>query len=143
MSDKKNGNCLCGAVKFAAEIPNLEVGTCHCGMCRRWSGGIFLAVGFKGDIEIDDDSNLNFFHSSDWGERGFCNKCGSNLFWRTQDKSHGVVSVQALEEADEATLSSEIFIDKKPDYYSFSQETKQMSEAQVMAIFAPAEGGEQ
>lgn len=142
MSSNKTGNCLCGAVSFKADVPNLEVGACHCSMCRKWSGGIFLAVGFQGEIEIEDASSLSYFQSSQWGERGFCNKCGTTLFWRTQDKSHGVVSVQALDDTQEATLNGEIFIDKKPDYYSFSQDTKQMTETEVMAMFAPAEGGE-
>jgi hypothetical protein len=32
------------------------------------------------------------------------------------------------------SFTSQIFIDKKPDYYAFSNETKTMTEADVMAM---------
>ena len=38
------GSCLCGAVTFTAtELPD-ETGACHCQMCRKHSGGVFLGM---------------------------------------------------------------------------------------------------
>lgn len=42
------------------------------------------------DIEMDSlkflkDQNLSIYASSDWAERGFCNHCGTVLFWRMKD----------------------------------------------------------
>ena len=33
------GRCLCGKVTFTAEGVEPHSHACHCGMCRRWSGG--------------------------------------------------------------------------------------------------------
>ncbi len=38
------GQCLCGAVKFTARDVPHQVGTCHCGQCRRWASGPYFAV---------------------------------------------------------------------------------------------------
>ena len=46
MSDtvKASGHCLCGAVKISASQASKSIGACHCGMCRRWTGGPWLAL---------------------------------------------------------------------------------------------------
>ena len=41
---RQAGQCLCGAVRFDAVIARAEMGACHCAMCRRWTGGVFLSV---------------------------------------------------------------------------------------------------
>ena len=43
-SKKASGSCLCEAVKIEASAMNTELGVCHCGMCRKWSAGPYLAV---------------------------------------------------------------------------------------------------
>jgi len=37
---------------------------------------------------------------------------------------------------DNVTFTSEIFIDEKPDYFSFANDTKKMTGAEVFAMFA-------
>ena len=39
------GKCLCGAVRFEADNVETRIHSCHCGMCRSWSGGPLLAAG--------------------------------------------------------------------------------------------------
>ena len=129
--------CMCGAVTFKAKLKNNEVGACHCSMCRQWSGGVFFAVYYDGALEFTDKDALGIYKSSDWGERGFCTKCGSSLFWRMQDETFGVVSAQSVKDLNKPVLNGEIFIDDKPDYYNFSEDTQKMTGAQVMAMFAP------
>ena len=130
-------SCLCGAVTFKAALKNEEVGACHCSMCRQWSGGVFLAIGYEGTLVFEDTDALGVYKSSDWGERGFCTRCGSSLFWRTHDESHGVVSAQAVSALASPALTGEIFVDSKPDYYNFREDTRKMTGAEVMAMFAP------
>ncbi|MGE3712867.1 MAG: GFA family protein, partial [Hyphomicrobiaceae bacterium] len=111
MTDSNHSaRCLCGGVRFNASLKSSEVAVCHCGMCRRWSGGTFMCVEFEGALDIDPDSepHLGVFQSSGWGERGFCRTCGSSLFWRMQDGSFGAVSVQAIEHTGEASLTTEM-----------------------------------
>ena len=63
----KSGQCLCGAVKFTASPKKNEMGVCHCGMCRRWTGGTFMAVSCGAEVKVEDDSQLGVYTSSDWG----------------------------------------------------------------------------
>lgn len=130
------GGCLCGAVRFEAVPKNLEVGACHCGMCRRWSGGVFLVVDCGANIKFENEDNIEKYKSSEWGERGFCKKCGTSLFWKMQDKGQYYLSAAALDNQDRLNFSHEIFVDEKPDYYSFANETHKMTGAEVFAAFA-------
>ena len=132
-----SGHCLCGAIRFHATPKNLEMGACHCAMCRRWSGGVFMAVDCSGALKIEDESALGVYKSSQWGERCFCKTCGSSLFWRMQDGSHISVAVQAFDDAARFAFTSEIFIDEKPATYAFANSTKTMTGAEVFAAFAP------
>ena len=139
MSNTQKASCLCGAVKFQATPEKLEMGVCHCSMCRKWSGGTFMAVSCK-DVSFEDAGNLKVYQSSQWGERVFCEKCGSTLMWRMQDKSHSVVSAQAFDDPSVFEFTGQIFVDEKPDNYEFSNKTNNMTAAEVMAMFAPKEG---
>ncbi len=132
MSDELVGGCLCGAVRFTAVPLNDEMGVCHCGMCRRWSGGLFMAVEC-GTLAIDDETAVSVYRSSDYGERLFCRTCGSSLFWRMQDGSHIVVSLHALDDPSRFRFTNEIFIDEKPAAYAFANDTKKMTGAEFVA----------
>ena len=76
---RKTGGCLCGAVKFEAEMEDLSFGACHCGMCRRWVGGPFLAKEAETVTVTDGADELNAYRSSDWAERVSCASCGSRV----------------------------------------------------------------
>jgi len=134
---EKQGQCLCGAVKFRADIKSNDIGVCHCSMCRRWSGGVMFAVEFAGDLKFDDNAALGLYESSDWGERGFCKNCGTSLFWRMRGGGHGVVTRNALVDPDDGHLTHEIFIDDKPAFYNFAETTQKMTGAEIFAMFAP------
>jgi len=80
---QKSGSCLCGAVTYQIEDAPAECGACHCGMCRRWSGGVYLGLHVPaGKATFTGEDRLTIYRSSDWAERGFCSTCGSNLFYR-------------------------------------------------------------
>ncbi|WP_029057167.1 GFA family protein [Stappia stellulata] len=137
MADERlQGGCLCGAVRFSALPETREMGVCHCSMCRRWSGGIFMAVACN-DVAMAEGSVPGVYGSSEYGERVFCERCGSSLMWRMRDGSHSSVSAQAFDDPTVFTFTSEIFIDEKPDNYSFADSTQKMTGAEVFALFAP------
>ncbi|MCR9134896.1 MAG: GFA family protein [Alphaproteobacteria bacterium] len=136
---RRTGQCLCGAVRFTAVPSKMETGVCHCNMCRRWTAGPFFAVDCGDSLVFDAQDDLEIFRSSDWGERGFCRKCGTPLLWQLHDKTHVSVSLTAFDEIDDMVFTSEIFIDEKPDIYTFANETKKMTGAQVFALFTDAQ----
>lgn len=135
---RQAGQCLCGAVRFDAIIADATMGACHCAMCRRWSGGVFLSVACT-DITFADPDALGVYASSDWGERGFCKGCGSSLLWRSKDGAHLAVSIQAFADPGAFPFATQIFIEEKPASYHFRESTRDMTGAQVFAAFAPGQ----
>jgi hypothetical protein len=130
------GQCLCGKAHFEVEILNKEVHVCHCSMCRRQTSGILMSVDIKPEtLKIKDDSFVSVFDSSEWGERGFCNVCGTSLFWRLKNNEYANVNVFALDvPMDEFKLVTEIYIDHKPSFYAFTNYTQKLTEADVIAL---------
>lgn len=142
----RTGSCLCGAVSFTVKSDISQAGACHCGMCRKWSGGIYIGIQVApDDIEFHGVENITEFASSDWAERGFCNICGSALFYRvTAPGPHeGTyhIGMGGLDDTRGIHLTEEIFSDLKPDGYAFSGDLKRMTEAQVLAMFAQLSEG--
>lgn len=140
----KSGSCLCGAVRFTLSSAPDHTGACHCSMCRKWSGGVFLGVqAAPGTMTIEGQDNIATYPSSGWAERAFCKTCGSSLFYRvTAPGPHqGVchVGLGTLDDPSGITLTDEIFIDEKPSGYSFAGDTGKMTGAEVFAMFAPPE----
>ena len=129
--ERLSGRCLCGAITFAVDANGGTVSACHCKMFRRWSGGVLLALQSSNALQIDGEEHLAVYRSSQWGERCFCQNCGSNLFWRTQALEHVSVMAGAINEEDQPTLMSQVFIDKKPGYFSFANQTTMEIEADI------------
>ena len=93
---------------------------------------------YRKDVTLYGDEHIGRIRSSDWAERGFCNKCGSNLYYHIIDSaeyqiSAGVFDHQSLLQM----LSLQVVTDSKPHYYEFSNKTKMMTAADVLAEFAP------
>jgi len=139
MSDlmSAQGACLCGAVTISTSTLNQNVGACHCGMCRKWGGGPLLAVDCGQEFKIEGKELVNVFSSSDWAERGFCSKCGTHLFYRLKEPSQYIVPVGIFDKVKNLNFDHQIFIDEKPDFYTFSNETKNMTGAEVFEMYAP------
>ena len=67
-------------------MPSKWVAHCHCTLCQRSSGAAFVTwVGLAdANAAIADAEGLLRWHaSSSRGERGFCMRCGSTLFFRS------------------------------------------------------------
>ncbi|XSG82576.1 MAG: GFA family protein [Methyloligella sp. ZOD6] len=129
------GHCLCGAVRFSAEVSKKEIGCCHCSMCRRWGGGPVLSVMADGPPRFDDETALGVYRSSEWGERLFCKICGSSILWRSVDGRFQSVPAALLDGLEDFAFTTEIFVDEKPAYYSFAGDRTRMTGAEVMAAF--------
>ncbi|MFV0335492.1 MAG: GFA family protein [Tropicimonas sp.] len=142
MGERLAGRCLCGACTFTAE-PAKEAGICHCSMCRRWSGGMFMGVDCGSSLEFAEGAPVVAYRSSEWGRRLFCGQCGSTLAWQMADGSHSHVSMQSFDDPGAFIVASEIFIDEKPANYALANQTTKMTGAEVLAMFAAQPGGDQ
>lgn len=110
-----SGGCLCGAVRFAADLPEKWCAHCHCGMCRRQHGAGYVTwVGFhSGQVHIEDPgSALQWHESSPGARRGFCRTCGSSLFFESQKwagETH--VALGCIDEPHRFTPTAHAFYD--------------------------------
>jgi hypothetical protein len=129
------GSCLCGAVNISTSISD-RVAACHCSMCRQWGGGPLLAVECEGDVSFEGEENIGIYQSSEWAERGFCKKCGSHLFYKYKPNNQYYMPVGIFDKTEGLIFDSQIFIDEKPEYYCFANETKNMTGAEVLEQFA-------
>ncbi len=82
MSAALTGRCLCGAVEItAAGAHDPRPGACHCRMCQRWSGGLFLCFEAE-SAAVSVAGEVARFASSAFAERAFCPRCGTHLWMR-------------------------------------------------------------
>jgi hypothetical protein len=131
------GSCLCGAVKVSTISMNHHVAACHCRMCRKWGGGALLAVECGSDISFEGEENIGIYQSSEWAERGFCIKCGGHLFYRLKQNYQYYIPVGIFDNSEGLVFAHQVFIDEKPEYYSFANETKNMTGEELLAQFEP------
>lgn len=130
------GSCLCGAVRITGTAKEPTVGACHCDMCRRWSSGPFFEVSCD-RVEFRGEDKITKIRSSDWAERAFCKICGSNLFYHIIDSNEFQIAAGLFDDQSELRLALQVFIDKKPPFYTLADKTKTMTGKEVYAAFAP------
>ena len=139
---KRTGSCLCGDVKITAQAASLHVGACHCDMCRRWGGGPFIEIDCGDAVSFDGESSISIYDSSAWAERGFCKRCGTHLFYRIKQHHQHMLPAGLIDDQSNLHFEMQVFIDHKPAYYTFADDTKTMTETQVFEMFGGDSDGE-
>ncbi len=116
------GQCLCGDVRYQIDGPVGPPHACHCAQCLRQSGHFAVSADVKrADFSLIEERGLKWFISSDFARRGFCQTCGSALFWDGGDDKI-YISVGSLDQPTGLRLASHIFVDEKADYYEIEDE---------------------
>lgn len=135
MAQKHTGRCLCGAVTLSAEIEENHYHICHCDTCRKWNSGPQFAVNAGADVAWTGEEQIGLYSSSDWAERGFCQQCGTHLFYRLKEPRMYFLSLALLDNTDGFTMAAQLCIDNKPEHYAFANQCHMMSEAELQAQF--------
>ena len=112
MTDQLSGHCLCGAVTITvAGAHDPQPGACHCRMCQRWSGGLFLS--FEADAAgVTVSGPISRYASSSFSERAFCAVCGSHLWMRDFGDATYELMPGLFDAAVNWPLRSEIYTDR-------------------------------
>jgi hypothetical protein len=135
-SVKANGGCLCGAVSIETSQLGTDAGACHCDICRKWGGGPLFALSSGDDLRIEGRDKVSVYESTPWAERGFCSACGTHLFIRVKQSGRYILPAGLFSAEAALRFDHQIFIDKKPSYYSFSGRTKTLTGEEVFAQHA-------
>ncbi len=118
------GSCLCGAIGYSIEGEVDDVVVCHCGQCQKTSGYQVAATRVaESKVTISDPEHLlTWFRSSDIAQRGFCGRCGSQLFWKRD--WHEKISIHAGSIDGETGLKvkAHIYTDDAGDYYALPED---------------------
>ncbi len=101
------GGCQCGAVRYALFAPPTRAGVCHCRMCQKAVGGPFTTWA---NVPMADFAwtrgTPGRFRSSSAAERGFCQDCGTPLFFAYIRRPGSIsMSVGSLDTPEAVTLS--------------------------------------
>ncbi len=92
-----------------------------------------MAVRFEQGVTFDADETLTWFASSDVGERGFCSRCGSSLFWRAPGAGNDVaINASAFPEDCGHRMHEHIWVDDQPGWYAFADDTPRRTAADVL-----------
>jgi len=96
MTDSHKGTCFCGAVEIEASGQPVEMGYCHCGSCRAYSGAPVTAFVLWRDANVRVTKGaelLGQFNKKGMSNRRFCSRCGGHLL--TEHPGFGFTDVQA------------------------------------------------
>ena len=113
------GHCLCGNIQFETEATPKGVSMCHCGQCRRQSGGIWSSA-YVHNEDLIIRGEVRWYASSAQARRGFCGDCGSFLFWKALDEDTTSFALGAVSNPTGLVLEKHIFVADKGDYYDIA-----------------------
>ena len=129
-------SCLCGHVRITASKVNPKYSVCHCATCRTWGGAPFFAVQCGTDVTIEGSEDVKIYGSSKWASRGFCSNCGTHLFCQFKETGDYNMPVGLFPNLKDLEMDMQYFSDQRPDYYQFSNNTKEMTSEEIQAYFA-------
>ncbi len=138
-NSEMKGACLCGGVQIVAQQAQHKVGACHCATCRKWAGGPFMGIDCGSEVSFEGKQHISVFDSSEWAERAFCSKCGTHVYYRLKDNNQYIMPVGLFANRADLVFDHQVFIDQKPGYYSFAEDTKNLTGVEMFAQFAPPE----
>ena len=95
-----------------------------------------LAVDCGRTVYFDGEENIACFASSDWAERGFCNQCGTHLFYHMKSNDQYIMPAGLFDGMASLAFDHQIFIDEKPANYDFANKTHNMTGEEVFAAFS-------
>ncbi len=135
MTDEKNvafGGCLCGAVRYEINGPLRDVVNCHCSMCQRLHGTFGPhSKALKVNITITKSNGLAWYKTSDVARRGFCQQCGSSLFWEPFGLEATGIIAGSLDGPTGLKTMGHIFVGEKSDFYEITDGLPQFKGSSV------------
>ncbi len=116
MSNKYQGSCLCGEVKFELSGDFQSFFLCHCTRCQKDTGSAHAANLFaeantltwlQGESDVKTYQHLNSMHA-----KSFCQKCGSALPTIAESINSVVVPAGSLDSPISIEPTAKIFVSR-------------------------------
>jgi hypothetical protein len=74
------------------------------------------------------DETLRWFQSSENADRGFCSRCGGNLFWKQTGSPDIYITAGTLDKPTDIKIAQHIYVASKSDYYDIADGLPQNDE---------------
>lgn len=127
------GGCLCGAVSITLNSAHREVDVCHCSMCAKWGGTMYAGIETDSFTVTGEDS-IATYDSSDWAERAFCSRCGSNLWFKLKPTGARSFLTGLFDNLPPGLpIKHQIFIDEKQDWFDLAQDSPMKTGPEIIA----------
>ncbi len=134
------GGCLCGQVRYQAEVFLDNGYICHCTVCQRSTGQpAEITVIVKAGTLKYEGEEPKYYRSSSGGKRGFCANCGSRIVWQAvepEDDWLTNVTVGSLDRPAEARVSRHIYADTQLPWYHVCEDLPKLTEADTDMLIA-------
>ncbi len=113
MTEPVTGHCLCKRVSVRVSACERRLGACHCRMCQRWSGALFVCFSAPPEA-VTVAGEVARYASSSFAERAFCPRCGSHLWMCDTDRADAPYELMPglFDAALGWPLGSEIYADR-------------------------------
>ncbi|MNF24435.1 Glutathione-dependent formaldehyde-activating enzyme [compost metagenome] len=122
MNDRHSGGCLCGGVTYVVVGALRDIIACHCEQCRRSSGHFVAATACrKVNFTLTNQASLKWFSCIAGFRRGFCQECGSSLFFEEQDGERMSIAAGSLDRPQGLRIAAHIYAAEAGDYYSLDE----------------------
>ena len=92
------GGCMCGRVRYRAEINDDKAYLCHCRMCQRASGGVSIPFKNLPKNAVRWEREPDYYASSPIARRGYCRECGTSLSFEFPDSENVDVTIGSFDE---------------------------------------------
>ena len=76
------------------------------------------------NLRLETSETLQWYRSSETAERGFCNRCGGNLFWKPAGRETISITAGTLDQPTGLKLRENIYTEFAGDYYAIPAVTK-------------------
>ncbi len=125
------GSCLCGAIRYAIDVPVTELRACHCIHCQRASGanGSINAVVPSAAFAITEGAPKRYASAAASGRtlyRYFCGDCGSPIYsQRATDPGTVVVRSGTFDNVEGMRITANIWTRSARPWAYIDPATKQ------------------
>jgi hypothetical protein len=118
MSQATTGGCACGGVRYEVRGKLRDIIACHCMQCRRTSGHFVAATACRREnFTLLKGDSLSWYVAVPGFRRGFCNQCGSSLFFEEDGGERVSIAAGSLDGPQGLKIAAHIFVSEAGDYY--------------------------
>jgi len=144
---KREGGCICGAVRYELLEEPLFVQACHCTHCQTATGSAFIMTMIleAHNFKIQKKGAMNTYTmqlgSGERADGHFCGTCNAGLWGNPQGQTEGIVFIRAgtLDNTKHIAPSAHIYTKSKQEWVVLPEGVPCFEESYVQAEVWPEE----